>query len=282
MDSNVYLIILLGALLHAGWNSILKLGLDRFSTVILLAIVQATIAIPLLFFATPPKLESWHLIIFAALLHTGYKIFLIRAYQVADLSQVYPVARGTAPLLLVFISIFFLGESFSNEQLLAIVAISFGIVLLTFKGNNLEVFNLKGIFFAIITACFTASYSLVDGYGAKLAESVSGFILWMVVFDAIGMIIFGIWFNGTKWFTTLYSSWKPGLLAGIMSLGAYWLTVWAFTIAPIPLVASLRESSILFASFIAVFFLKEKVNVWRWVASIFIVFGIIAMKTVVV
>lgn len=94
MENHVFAAVLAAAFLHAGWNSIVKIGLDRVSAVLLLALVQAAIALPVLPFVTQPAQEAWVWIIVAALLHTGYKLFLVQAYAHADLSLAYPLARG--------------------------------------------------------------------------------------------------------------------------------------------------------------------------------------------
>ena len=278
MENHVFAAILIAACLHAGWNSIVKVGLDRFSTVLLLTLVQAAIAIPILPFITHPSPAAWPWIIAAAALHTGYKLFLVEAYTHADLSQAYPIARGTAPLFVALFSVMFLGVSFAPLSLLAILAISFGILLMAAKGSANGWMRGKALFYAIGTAAFTACYTLVDGMGARIAGTSSGFILWMVLGDAVGMIAYAAWRHGSSAFPALLPAWRTGIAAGAMSLGSYWIAVWAFTQAPIALVAALRESSILFAVLIAAFIMRETVSGWRWVSACVIASGIVLMK----
>lgn len=278
MENHVFAAVLVAAFLHAGWNSVVKVGLDRVSTVLLLALVQAVIALPILPFMTQPAKESWPWIITAAVLHTGYKLFLVQAYAHADLSQAYPLARGTAPLIVALFSVAFLGVSFDHVSLLAILAISFGILLMAAKGSAAGRMRGKALVYAIGTAGFTASYTLVDGIGARIAGTSSGFILWMVLGDAVGMIAYAAWTRGATAFPPLLPAWRTGIAAGAMSLGSYWIAVWAFTQAPIALVAALRESSILFAILIAAFVLREPVNLWRWAAASAIASGVALMK----
>lgn len=279
MENHVFAAVLVAALLHAGWNSVVKVGLDRVSTVLLLALVQAAIAIPVLPFVGQPAAEAWPWIIAAAVLHTGYKLFLVQAYAHADLSQAYPLARGTAPLIVTLFSMAFLGVSFDPVSLLAILSISLGILLMAAKGSAAGRMRGKALFYAIGTAGFTASYTLVDGIGARIAGTPSGFILWMVLGDAIGMIAYAAWTRGATAFPALLPAWRTGIAAGAMSLGSYWIAVWAFTQAPIALVAALRESSILFAILIAAFVLREPVSLWRWASACTIAIGVALMKT---
>lgn len=278
MDTTVFAAVLFAALLHAGWNAAVKVGLDRFSSILLLAIVQAAIALPLLPFVPLPAPEGWWWIGAAALLHAGYKLFLIQAYAHADLSQAYPLARGTAPLIVFVVSVLFLGVVFTSLQIAAIVAISAGILVMAFKGSDTGRMQGKALFYAIGTAGFTASYTLMDGVGARVAGTPSGFILWMVIGDAMVMVAFAVAARGRGVFRALVPAWKTGLAAGAMSLGSYWIAVWAFTQAPIALVAALRESSILFAILIAAFVMREPVSRWRWTSVLLIAGGVVLTR----
>lgn len=278
MDTYVYVAVLLAAVLHAGWNSVVKIGLDRKATIVLLAMVQALVAMPLLPFVLAPAREAWGWIIVAAPLHTGYKIFLVEAYARADLSQVYPPARGAAPVLVALFAFFVLGERIDHVTALSLAAISGGICLISLVRKDGSALNGPALFFAIGTAAFTASYTLVDGLGARLAGTASAFILWMVIGDAIGMLVYWRLSVGSYRFRDLSSAWKTGGVGGAMSLGSYWIAVWAFTKAPIAAVAALRESSILFAILIARFVLKEKFGPWCWLSAGAIATGVIMMK----
>lgn len=269
VDDRIFAAVLLAAFWHAGWNSVVKIGLDRVSTVLLLALVQAAIAIMVLPFVEQPALAALPWIIAAAVLHSGYKVFLIQAYAHADLSQAYPLARGAAPLIVTVWSVIFMGVSFSPLSLSAILVISFGILIMAVKGAEGGVMGGAG---------FTASYTLVDGVGARVAGTPTGFIMWMVIGDAIGMVAYVTRSYGRAAFPALLPAWKIGLAAGAMSLGSYWIAVWAFTQAPIALVAALRESSILFAILIATFALREKVTRWRWISACAIACGMVLMK----
>lgn len=278
MQSDVFAAVLFAALLHAGWNSVVKTGLDRVSTVLLLAIVQGAIAVPLLAFVDQPDPAAGAWILAGAALHVGYKLFLIRAYEHADLSQAYPLARGAAPLVVAVVSAAFLGETFGPTALAAILAISAGILLMALKGSAAGRMSGPAIFYALGTAGFTAAYTLVDGLGARIAGSASGFILWLFVCDGLMMAAFALVSRGAGAFRRLLPAWKSGTAAGAMSLGSYWIAVWAFTQAPIALVAALRESSILFAALIGAFLIREPVSGWRWSSVACIACGVALMK----
>lgn len=278
MEITVFLAVVLAALLHAGWNSVLKLGMDRATAVLLLALAQGVIALPLLPFVAVPDSAAWVWIGTSALLHCGYMIFLSQAYEHADLSLAYPLARGTAPLLVAGISVVFLGAVFSDMQLVAILAISTGILAMALRGDRAGRASGKALFYALGTSCFIAAYTLVDGIGVRTAGTASGYILWLTVFDCLGMILWGLVrryaLGGPPVLAAMKLEWRKGVFAGAMSLAAYWITVWAFLHAPIALVAALRESSIFFAVVIAAVALREPVHRMRWISAAAIVVGV--------
>ena len=283
MDTVVFAAVLAAALMHAGWNAVVKVGLDRFSSVLLLALVQSGLALVLLPFFPLPAAPSWPWLAASALLHTGYKLFLIRAYEHGDLSQVYPLARGTAPLIVALVGAALLGEAPTLGRALAVAAIGLGVVLMSAEGRGggggtARPASRKALAWALGTAAFTASYTLVDGVGARLSGTASGFALWMFVGDGLGMLLFALKARGQHALLRLLPAWRSGLAAGAMSLGSYWIAIWAFTRAPIALVAALRETSVLFAMLIAVFLLGERAGPRRWCAAALVTAGVMLMR----
>ena len=277
MDTVVFLAVLGAAVMHAGWNAIVKVGLDRFSSILLLSMVQGVMALVLLPFFAAPLTAAWPWVAASALLHIGYKLFLIRAYQHGDLSQVYPLARGTAPLIVALVGAIWLGESMTAGKTAAVAAIALGVIVMSHNGG-LDRLPRKALLYALGTACFTASYTLVDGVGARIAETASGYVLWMFAGDALGMTGFALATRGRGALARLLPAWRSGLAAGALSLGSYWIAIWAFTMAPLALVAALRETSVLFAMLIGVFVLGERANPWRWVSAGLILSGVALMR----
>jgi drug/metabolite transporter (DMT)-like permease len=274
VSAAVFFAILFAAALHAGWNALVKLGLDRFSSVLFLALVQGGIALLLLpFFGLPPK-AAWPWVLAGSALHSGYKLVLIRAYGHGDLSQVYPLARGTAPLIVAIVGALFLGEAMAPARVAAVVAIAAGIMLMASRGGLTR----AGLAWALATAAFTASYTLADGVGARIAGSASAFTLTMFVFDGLIMLAYGLAARGGPALVALLPAWRGGLAAGAMSLGAYWIAIWGFTQAPLAMVAALRETSVLFAMLIGAVLLKEKLTPRRWAAGALILAGVALMR----
>ena len=278
MDTAVFLAVLGAAVMHAGWNAIVKVGLDRFSSILLMSMVQGAMALCLLPFFAAPLAAAWPWVAASALLHIGYKLFLIRAYEHGDLSQVYPLARGTAPLIVALVGAIWLGESMTAGKTAAVAAIALGVIVMSRSGGSLDRLPRKALLYALGTACFTASYTLVDGVGARIAETASGYVLWMFAGDALGMTGFALATRGRGVFRRLLPAWRSGLAAGGLSLGSYWIAIWAFTLAPLALVAALRETSVLFAMLIGVFLLGERAGAWRWVSAGLILSGVALMR----
>ncbi|MGR3717265.1 MAG: EamA family transporter [Thermohalobaculum sp.] len=278
MDTAVFLAVLGAAVMHAGWNAIVKVGLDRFSSILLMSIVQGAMALCLLPFFAAPLAAAWPWLAASALLHIGYKLFLIRAYEHGDLSQVYPLARGTAPLIVALVGAIWLGESMTAGKTAAVAAIALGVIVMSRSGGSLDRLPRKALLYALGTACFTASYTLVDGVGARIAETASGYVLWMFAGDALGMTGFALATRGPGALGRLLPAWRSGIAAGGLSLGSYWIAIWAFTLAPLALVAALRETSVLFAMLIGVFLLGERANPWRWLSAGLILSGVVLMR----
>jgi drug/metabolite transporter (DMT)-like permease len=275
MSLGVFLAVLFAALLHATWNALVKSGADRFAAIMRMAAGQSVLAALLLPFFAFPAYHVWPWIAASAALHTGYKAFLIGAYEKGDLSQVYPLARGTAPLIVAVAGIVFLREVPPPMRLAAVAAIGAGILLMASGRGRLSG---TALLLAMGTAAFTASYTVVDGYGARLSGDASAFILWAIALDGPLMLGYGALARGGAAPAALRSGWGHGLAAGAMSAGAYWIVVWAFTQAPLALVAALRETSVLFAMLIAAVLMKEKIGPMRWAAAGLIVLGLVLMR----
>jgi len=278
LDITVFLAVLGAALMHAGWNAIVKVGLDRFSSIILLSMAQGGIALCLLPFFPLPAAEAWPWIVVSAALHVGYELFLIQAYRHGDLSQVYPLARGTAPMIVALVGALFLGEAMGPAKTAAVIIIALGVIVMSRNGGGLDRLSTHALLYALGTACFTASYTLVDGVGARLAATASGYTLWMFAFDGASLSVIAALTRGRGFFLSLRPSLRSGVIAGALSLGSYWVAIWAFTLAPLAMVAALRETSVMFAMLIGVFLLGERAGPWRWISAGMILSGVVLMR----
>lgn len=279
MTPFVFAAVLAAAAMHATWNALVKVHLDRFLSITLMTAGMGTVALFVLPFSAMPAPHVWPYIIASVIFHIGYRTFLIGAYEVGDFAQTYPLARGTAPLLTAVGGIFLVSEVPAPLTILGIALLSAGTLVMSFRGGaHLEKFNLRAVGFAIATSFFIAGYTLADGSGARLASDAVSYAAWLFVSDAAFALVICVAVRGAGSLPILARDWKTGLQTGVLSGAAYYIAMWAMTRAPIAAVASLRETSILFAMMISVFALGEKMTGWRGAAALSIVAGVIALR----
>ena len=279
MTLTVFLAVIAAAAMHASWNALIKVRADRFASISITSLGMALIAVPVLPFVTFPAFSVWPWIAASIVIHVGYRLFLVMAYDAGDLAQTYPLARGTAPLMTAVGAIFLVGEVPGPIAILGIMLLSSGTFLMSLKGGaELGRLNRRAVGYALATSVFIAGYTLTDGYGARLAETASSYAAWLFLCDGLCSILIGFAYRGKSLLPVIAREWKGGLLAGALSAGAYWIAMWAMTRAPIASIAALRETSILFAMLLSVFLLGEKATSWRLGAAALIVFGAIALR----
>jgi drug/metabolite transporter (DMT)-like permease len=279
MDSTVFAAVIAAAAMHAGWNAVVKIGLDRFLSVTLISMGSGAISLACLPFTELPPGPVWYWILGSAVLHTGYKVFLAQAYKAGDLGQVYPLARGTAPLIVAVFSLLALSEGLDPGSLVGIAVLVGGIWLMALRGGQaVQHLNRTAVLYAVGTSCFIASYTLVDGLGARQAATATSYALTLFVLDGILIGLLCARQRGLMGFRMMARAWKGGFTGGALSLGAYWISIWAMTQAPIASVAALRETSVLFALAIATVVLKEKLTPWRLAAGLIITSGTVLLR----
>jgi drug/metabolite transporter (DMT)-like permease len=267
MTGTVFGIVILAALLHAVWNALVKGGADKITAMTAMVIGQGSVAGLCLFtLAQSPNPESWPWIWASVVLHIGYQVFLMAAYRIGDMTQVYPIARGVAPLLVALVLAGVMGVVFSSMEVAGIALIALGVSSISFVRNADGLFQGKAAFLALMTGLFIAGYSLVDGIGARIAETALGFFAWVsflnaVVYAAICAMI------RPKVLVLATGLPKIMFLGGGASFAAYAMVVYAFTQAPIALVTALRETSIVFALLIGVLVFKEPLNLLKVLAT---------------
>lgn len=279
MEPSVFMAILLAAAFHAGWNAIVKIDLDRFLSITLISLAAGVVAVAVLPFVAIPRAAAWPWLLISPVLHTGYNLFLIQAYRAGDLGQVYPIARGAAPLLVSFAMMFGFGEMLTPPAMAGVGLLIAGVWLMSIRGaRGLAKLEGKAIAYALGTSVFIASYTLTDGLGARANGDAHGYAVWLFLLDGLLMLAVLLATRGVSGLWALRPYRWSGLAGGSMSLGAYWIVIWATTVAPIALVAALRESSVLFAAAISVLILREPLTRWRTLSVFAIVAGIVMTR----
>ena len=275
MSIVVFLAVMGAALLHAAWNTLLKSGNDKLMSMGAIVIGHIPLGLIALVFVPFPSWQSLPYLCVGVFLHAGYQLFLLRSYQIGDLTHVYPIARGSAPLLVTLFSIFILGVQFDLFQLLSIFLIALGIISLALVRSSDGQRNSLATMSALTTGCFIASYSLIDGLGARVSGSSWGFYSCLTISNGILAILYLFMTAPEKLNEMVFKGRKVFVLGGGASFLAYGLVTWCFTKSPIALVGALREISIIFALLMGIFFLKESLNLKKVFSTFVTLSGLI-------
>jgi drug/metabolite transporter (DMT)-like permease len=278
MSIFVFLTVIGAALLHASWNALIKGGADKRVSMGAMVLGHLPIALIAMVFVPLPHVESWPYIIAGIVLHMGYQLFLLQSYKIGDLTQVYPIARGSAPLLVTLFSVFVLGVALTSLQLTAVLFIGLGIVSLGLVRRANGVQNTRATMLALGTGCFIAAYSVFDGLGARLAGNSLSYYSYLTIGNCSLMAVY-LYATGPNTLRDIATKGRTAFfIGGSASFLAYALVTWAFTQAPIALVTALREVSIVFALLIGVLFLKERLNVIKVISTMFTLLGVALLR----
>jgi drug/metabolite transporter (DMT)-like permease len=243
---------------HAVVNAILKSGQDKMSSRALIDGFSAVLILPFVPFLPLPH-DAWLWLLGSWLTHLIYLICLVKAFEGADMSAVYPVMRGSAPVLAAGGAVGLFGEPISGPVIVGVGMVSAGTLLIALGRHA----SGKAVAWALATGLTIAAYTVIDAQGVRAAPSAPSYIAWVFLTMGAGVGgLFALW-RGPKFVLEARAQWKPGLAAGALSILTYGLALWAYRLGAVPQLAALRETSILFAAVIAVLFLKERVTAAR-------------------
>ncbi len=249
--------VLLAALLHAGWNALVKVAGDRLVVLTAVSMGQGIFGLLLIPFVPVPDPSAWVFILISTAFHYGYVYFLFNAYRFGDLSQIYPLARGTAPILVAIGALVFAGEMLAPIELIGVVVAAAGICALAFVTSSETRISLNGFFFATGTAAMIAAYTVSDGIGVRLSGAPMGFIAWLFVFE-LPVVAFTWAVRRRQLLVSLSRErWKFTCCA-LFSIAAYAIVIYVSAYAPLAMVSAIRETSVVMAAMIGVFLLRER------------------------
>ncbi len=279
MSTSLFVAVLGAALCHAAWNAALKVRLDPGIAITLISVAAGIIAVPALPVLGIPHPASWPYLAASLAIHLFYYIWLAEAYRTADLGQVYPIARGSAPLITAAGSTLLFGERLVAVAWIGIALLTMGVMLLSVRGGRHgAVFDGRAVGFALATAATISAYTLIDGRGARLSQAPHAYAAWLFVLDGVMMAAYG-WARQRQGICAVPANAYAVLLGGgALSLASYWIAIWAMSLAPIPLVAAVRETSVLFAAAIGVIWLKEPLLAPRMLAAMLVVGGLALLR----
>tara|TARA_B100000035_G_C21015174_1_gene561448 strand:+ start:288 stop:1127 length:840 start_codon:yes stop_codon:yes gene_type:complete len=277
MENDVFFIVLLATIMHAIWNAMVKKHPDKTIAVSGIVLGHVPLALLAIIFLPMPSLKSLPYILASAIIHQGYQWYLLSAYKIGDFTKVYPICRGFGPIIATVISLIFLGVVFDLPILFSILLISFGIMLLGLKSESNNNFDI--IKYSLLTGCFIGTYSIIDGYGARISLSAISYMSWSFVLNALMFPFLLKLRNETKIISRIFKNGKLIFwVGGSLSFIIYIIVIWGFTKAPIPMVAALRETSIFFSIFIGYFFLNEKITPAKIFSVLLILAGVVGLK----
>ena len=276
MTGSVLLIVLVGAMLHASWNALVKSSTDKTLDTALIHVLCSVLALPVCLYVGPPPPESWPYIFCSLVVHIGYYFALASAYKHGDLSLTYPLMRGTAPMLVAVASISLIDEAVSTLGWLGVAFICSGVLLLGF--TKAWWLHRKAIMFALVNAVLIACYTVIDAKGARSSGNVIQYVSMLFVLDGwpFAAIVF-MQRKGQVWPYVL-TRWPLAIGGALASIGSYAIALWAMTVAPVAMVAALRETSVFFAALIGAWFLKEVWTRQRIAGTVAIMSGVVALR----
>ena len=276
MSLGVFAIILFAALLHASWNAIVKGAGDKLLTTVLVTTSGTVLAAIILPALRQPDAASWPFILASSLFQVTYFVLLARTYHIADMSQSYPLMRGTAPLLVAIVSVLGLGAHFTVTMWIGVAVICLGILGMA-AGDRQR--NPRGIALALLNAVVIAGYTMIDGLGVRRSGAPAAYTLWLFLVTGVPLAAWAIRTRGRAAVSDYVGrNWYFGLIGGVGSMASYGLALWAMTIAPIAVVAALRETSILFGAVISGLLLKEHIGFVRFAAACTIALGAAVLR----
>lgn len=277
MSLGILFAVLGAAFLHALWNALIKVGASSVGAMVILSIAGVPIGLAVALSRPAMEPAAWGWVVLASLCHFGYKFFLTYAYERGDLSRVYPIARGAAPMVVAIVGAFVLTDAVTAGQYAGIAVLGCGILLMA-RGIFTNGEERRMLPFALGSAAATACYTFVDGLGARVSGDAVVYVAWVFAVEGTLFTLGMIALRGWDVIPRSGKAWAQGGFAAAASYGAYAVSIWAMTIAPIAVVAALRETSILFAVLIGWLVFRERMDRAKAIAAGLIVIGVILTR----
>lgn len=272
----VALAVLLGALLHASWNALVKSSTDKPLDTALIHLIGSVVAIPGVLVFGWPAAAAWPYLLASMAIHIAYYIALTGAYENGDLSLTYPLMRGSAPMLVALASTWGLGETLSPLAWAGILAVSAGVLALGLSRHALD--SPRAVKFALANACVIAAYTVIDAQGVRASGDALAYVFTLFALDGWPYGLAVMLRRGRPAWTYTVGRWPMALGGALASLGSYGIALWAMTRAPVAIVAALRETAVLFATVLGAWLLKEPFSMRTAVGTLAIAAGIMALR----
>ncbi len=285
----VTLVVLAAAVTHATWNAIAHGIKDQTLAFALIGVGGVVIAIPLVIVTAIPRADCWPYLLGSVAIHVFYNLLLMRCYRLGEFGQVYPLARGTSPLVVTILAAVFVHEHLSLAQIAGVVVVSAGLAFLVLAGRRPRLAGGSGgvaspgkhraaFLAAVGTGLTIAAYTTVDGVGVRLSASPVGYIGWLMLLESLGVPMFALARRRDVLLKQPQRILLAGLAAGALSVLAYGLVLWAQTRGALASIAALRETSVIFGAIIGTLVFREPFGRTRIAATVLVVAGIVLLN----
>jgi drug/metabolite transporter (DMT)-like permease len=277
--------VLGSAVLHATWNALAKAVKDHLVGFVALNLGAGAVCLLVVPFVDTPARRAWPFLALSVVIHVGYQALLLQSYRVGDLSQVYPIARGTAPLLVALLAIPLAHEQLGVIQLAGVVAIGSGLISLAHLRDWRAANPARGhggpppaLAFAFATGLLITAYSVVDGLGVRRADSTLGYAAWLVLLESVSIPLFALFRHRARVRQAWRSTWRLTALGGVLSVTAYAIVLWAQTRGALAAVTALRETGVIVAAVIGTVVFHEHFGRRRLVAAFLVATGVVLLN----
>jgi drug/metabolite transporter (DMT)-like permease len=275
LSLTVTLAVLAAAVTHATWNAIAHGIKDQTLAFALIGVGGIAAGIPLVIVAAMPRGDCWPYLLASVAIHVFYNLLLMQCYRLGEFSQVYPLARGTSPLVVTILAAVFVHEHLAFGQVAGVLVVSAGLAVLVLAGRRPG----RAAFAAAIgTGLTIAAYTTVDGVGVRLSASPVGYIGWLMVLESLCVPMFALARRRDVVLKQRPRILLAGLAAGVLSVLAYGLVLWAQTRGALAPIAALRETSVIFGAIIGTLIFREPFGRTRIVATVLVAAGIVLLN----
>ncbi len=289
LSLTVTLAVLAAAVTHATWNAIAHGIKDQTLAFALIGVGGIVIGIPLVIVAAMPRAACWPYLLASVAIHVFYNLLLMRCYRLGEFGQVYPLARGTSPLVVTILAAIFVHEHLALPQVAGVLVVSAGLAVLVLAGRRpgraggsggvVPPGMQRAAFLAAVgTGLTIAAYTTVDGVGVRLSASPVGYIGWLMVLECLGVPMFALARRRDVLLKQPKRILLAGLAAGALSVLAYGLVLWAQTHGALAPIAALRETSVIFGAIIATLVFREPFGRTRIAATVLVAAGIVLLN----
>jgi drug/metabolite transporter (DMT)-like permease len=270
-------LILFSAVVHAVVNILTKRADDKYAMRLLIGVFSAILVTPALFFLPLPQSRTVWLLVATAIVHATYELLLVRSYESAAFSAVYPVARGTGPLFTAIGAIFVLGERPSAPELLGIALVCGGVIAIGLSHRASDGIG-KGFAFALGTGLTIGIYTVIDASGVRSVHEPLTYVLWFFLMHGLSVLVTAPGIRGRAVVIEARRQWRLGVLLAVLSIATYGSAMLAYRLGATAQLAALRETSVLFGTALAMSFLGEHMSLRRWLAAGTIAAGAIMLQ----